>query len=87
MIKYFAGKMLGLDRSSLDRSLGAPRGNLASASPDLNRRHVSLDREVVSIYHCHWHCHCHFILFIIIIIRFTTTVTMSEEMSLPSTQM
>jgi len=39
-------KMLGLDRSSLDRSLGAPRGNLASASPDLNRRHVSLDREV-----------------------------------------
>ena len=77
--------MLGLDRSSLDRSLGAPRGNLASASPDLNRRHVSLDREVVSIYHCH--CHCHFILFIIIIIRFTTTVTMSEEMSLPSTQM
>merc|ERR1712233_204834 len=39
-------KMLGLDRSSLDRSLGAPRGNLANASPDLNRRHVSLDREV-----------------------------------------
>jgi len=39
-------KMLGLDRSSLDRSLGAPRGSLANASPDINRRHVSLDREV-----------------------------------------
>ena len=43
----FPGKMLGLDRSSLDRSLGAPRGSLANASPDLNRRHVSLDREVM----------------------------------------
>ena len=43
------GKMIGLDRSSLDRSLGAPRGNLASASPGANRRHVSLDREVMPL--------------------------------------
>jgi len=39
-------KTFGLDRSSLDRSLGAPRGSLSAASPDLNRRHMSLDREV-----------------------------------------
>jgi len=38
-------KMPSLDRSSIDRTMG-PRGSMSSASPNVNRRHVSLDREV-----------------------------------------